>query len=100
MTRFHEIELSQLGTVTGGAAPATADNSVTADNFMPRAKHLQALHNQNDAHPSKQLGAQIYNEFCGSLYSYAKSGAPISGLGSSIARYVVKSEGDAICKQK
>jgi hypothetical protein len=89
---MNSIDLAALETVTGGAAP------VTADNFMPRAKALQTLNNQNDAHPSAALGKQIHDEFCGSLYPYAKSGKPINGFGSSIARPLVISNGDKVCK--
>jgi hypothetical protein len=94
MPYFQAIDAAQLETITGGA------DAVTADNFMPRAKHLKALNEQNDAHPSAKLGAQIYNEFCGELYPYAKSDAPINGLGSTIARYMVKSKGNQICEKK
>ena len=94
MSYFQAIDAAQLETIIGGA------DAVTADNFMSRAKHLQALQQQNEAHPSKQLGAQIYNEFCGSIYPYAKSGAPINGLGSTIARYMVKSKGNQICPKE
>ena len=93
MSYFQAIDAAQLETVSGGA-------EVNADNFMPRAKALQALQAENEAHPSKQLGAKIYNEFCGEIYPYAKSGAPINGLGSTAARYMVKWKGNSICPQK
>jgi hypothetical protein len=92
MTKLQTIALDQLSIVTGGAA------AVTADNFMPRAYALQSLNNQNDKSPSPKLAAQIHTEFCGSLYPYAKSGAPINGAFGSIARGRVTSEGDKVCK--
>ncbi|MEO8840385.1 MAG: hypothetical protein ABI591_33135 [Kofleriaceae bacterium] len=69
-----------LGTATGGVA-------VTADNFMPGAYALQSLNSQHEASPSPKLAAQIHSEFCGALYPYAKSGAPINGAFGSIAAF-------------
>ncbi|HEY1814746.1 MAG TPA: hypothetical protein VGG74_20510 [Kofleriaceae bacterium] len=92
MKSFENIDLAILETVSGGAA------AVTADNFMPRARALQTLNNQNTASPSPKLGAQIHSEFCGALYPYAKSGKPINGAFGSIARGMVVSNGDKVCK--
>jgi len=92
MNKLQTIAIDQLSIVTGGAA------AVTADNFMPRAYALQSLNNQNEKSPSPKLAAQIHTEFCGSLYPYAKSGAPINGAFGSIARSRVTSEGAKVCK--
>jgi hypothetical protein len=91
--KLQTIAIAQLSIVTGGAA-------VTADNFMPRAYALQALNNENEKSPSPKLAAQMHTEFCGSLYPYAKSGAPINGaIGrSAVVRWRVTSEGANICK--
>jgi hypothetical protein len=91
MNKLQTIAIDQLSIVTGGAA-------VTADNFMPRAYALQSLNNENDKSPTPKLAAQIHTEFCGSLYPYAKSGAPINGAFGSIARSRVTSEGAKVCK--
>jgi hypothetical protein len=92
MTTLQTIAIDQLRIVTGGAG------AVTADNFMPRAYALQSLNNQNETSPSPKLAAQIHSEFCGALYPYAKSGAPINGAFGSIARSKVASEGAKVCK--
>jgi hypothetical protein len=89
--KLQTISLDQLGTVTGGAA-------VTAENFMPRAYALQALNSQNEKTPSAKTAAAIHSEFCGALYPYAKSGAPIDSAFGSIARSRVTAEGAKICK--
>jgi hypothetical protein len=91
MTRFQPIKLEQLGAVTGGAA-------VTADTFMPRAYALKAMNEQNEQTPSPKLSAAIHKEFCGALYPYAQSGAPINSAFGSIARGRVISEGAKVCK--
>jgi hypothetical protein len=85
------IDLDQLALVVGGAG-------VTADTFMPRAYALQALNNQNEKSPSPKLSAQIHSEFCGALYPYAQSGAPINSAFGGIARSRVVSEGAKVCK--
>jgi len=89
--KLQTIALDQLGNIIGGAA-------VTADNFMPRAYALQSLNSQNEKSPNPKTAAAIHSEFCGSLYPYAKSGAPINSAFGSIARSRVTSEGAKICK--
>jgi hypothetical protein len=65
---------------------------------MPRAYALKALNDQNDKAHDPKVGAQIHKEFCGALYPYAKSGAPINSMFGSIARSKVVEEGAKICK--
>ena len=93
MTNLPTISLADLTTVTGGAA-----GGVTADTFMPRAYALQSLNSQNEKSPNPKTAAAIHKEFCGALYPYAKSGAPINSAFGSIARSRVTAEGDKICK--
>jgi hypothetical protein len=85
------LQTIDLANVFGGAA-------VTPDNFMPRAYALQALNNKNTASPSPALKQQIHTEFCGNLYPYAKSDAPINGMFGSIARSKMKEAGATVCK--
>jgi hypothetical protein len=92
MTRLSTITLAQLDLVIGGAG------AVTADNFMPRAYALQSLNNENEKSPNPKTAAAIHSEFCGALYPYAKSGAPINSAFGSIARSRVTSEGAKVCK--
>jgi hypothetical protein len=90
--KLQTIALDQLCNIIGGAG------AVTADNFMPRAYALQSLNSQNEKAPNPKTTAAIHSEFCGSLYPYAKSGAPINSAFGSIARSRVTSEGAKICK--
>ena len=93
MTNFPTLHVEQLADVTGGAAGA-----VTADTFMPRAYALQSLNEQNEKSPNAKTGAAIHQEFCGALYPYAKSGAPINSMFGGIARGKVVETGQKICK--
>ena len=88
MKMFQTIDLDN---VFGGAA-------VTPDNFMPRAYALQALNSKNDASPTPALKQQIHSEFCGNLYPYAKSGAPINSMIGGIARSKMIEAGATVCK--
>lgn len=88
MKMFQTIDLDN---VFGGAA-------VTPDNFMPRAYALRDLNTKNDAAPTPALKQQIHTEFCGNLYPYAKSGAPINGMFGSIARSKMIEAGATVCK--
>jgi hypothetical protein len=93
MTNFPTIGLEVLSVVTGGAGGA-----VTADTFMPRAYALQSMNDQNEKAPSAKLSGAIHKEFCGALYPYAQSGAPINSAFGGIARSRVVAEGNKICK--
>lgn len=86
------LDLEQLSAVVGGAA------AVTADNFMPRAYALKAQNDQNASSPNAKRSAAIHAEFCGALYPYAKSGAPINSMVGSFARSRIVSEGAKVCK--
>ncbi|HEX4449895.1 MAG TPA: hypothetical protein VH143_03440 [Kofleriaceae bacterium] len=91
MKMLQTIDLAQLDNVSGGAG-------VTPDNFMPRAYALQALNNKNEASPTPALKSQIHSEFCGNLYPYAKSGAPINSMIGGIARSKMVEAGATVCK--
>ena len=96
MNTLEAIDLVSLGSVSGGAAP------VTADNFMPRAEALQSLYKGVQSAPTAaakaKLQAQVNSEFCGALYPYAKAGKPINSMFGGIARSQVVSNGDKVCK--